>query len=94
MVLRNYSDIKHLKGRHNIGWGSRLVLNYVVLSLSIHIFYLSCVPYLMPSSYHQSIGSCEIGHISMPLATADTHYWQLSPVDLYDELKRERVKLF
>ena len=28
------------------------------------------------------------------LSTADTHYWQLSPVDLYDELKRERVKLF
>ena len=42
MVLRNYSDIKHLKGRHNLGWGSRLVLNYVVLSLSIHNFYLSC----------------------------------------------------
>ena len=28
------------------------------------------------------------------LATADTHYLQLSPVDLYDELKRERVNLF
>ena len=28
------------------------------------------------------------------LATANTHYWQLSPVDLYDELKREIVNLF
>ena len=25
---------------------------------------------------------------------ADTHYWQLSPLDLYDELKRERGNLF
>ena len=48
----------------------------------------------MPSSYHPPIGSCEICHISMPLATADTHYWQLSPVDLYDELKRERGNLY
>ena len=28
------------------------------------------------------------------VTTADTHYWQLSPVDLYDELKQERVNLF
>ena len=28
------------------------------------------------------------------LATADTRYWQLSPVDLYEELKREKVNLF
>ena len=28
------------------------------------------------------------------LSTADTHYWQLSPVDLYDELKRERGNLY
>ena len=28
------------------------------------------------------------------VTTADTNYWQLSPVDLYDELKRERVNLF
>ena len=31
--------------------------------------------------------------LNKKLATANTHYWQLSPVDLYDELKREIVNL-
>ena len=35
----------------------------------------------------------EVSYI-IKLATADTRYWQLSPVDLYDELKKERVNLF
>ena len=31
----------------------------------------------------------KIPHCNKRLATADTLYWQLSPVDLYEELKTE-----